>query len=165
VRKRASSPISLNEPKLGRAKPQAKAKERRSNMIKPMKLTFDVEGPSELAAGINGFTDKVTVVVESGDPGGEPGEFQDFIRQALIEWYDTAGVGLREEQETMSQDEIIDFAEKLAKKFVGKVESNRARSVETYAKCKQLLAMIAKSKEEANAAWQRDDPKGFLDWP
>jgi hypothetical protein len=116
-------------------------------MTKPMKLTFDVEGFSELAAGINGFTDKVTIVVESGDPGGEPGEFQEFMVLALNEWYDTAGVGLREEQETMSQDEIIDFAEKLAKKFVGKVESNRARSVETYAECKQLLAMIAKGKE------------------
>jgi hypothetical protein len=124
------------------------AKERRSIMTKPMKLTFNVKGPSAHAAGIIGFTDKVTIVVESGDPGREPGEFQDFVRQALAEWYDLAYVELCKEQGTLSQNaEIIDFAEKLAKKFVGKVESNRARSVETYAECKQLLAMIAKGKE------------------
>jgi len=38
--------------------------------------------------------------------------------------------------------QIIDAAEDLCKKFVDKVESGRARSVETYSDCKALLSMV-----------------------
>ena len=43
---------------------------------------------------------------------------------------------------------IIDLAEVLCDKFVKKVEPGRARSVETYAECKALLAIIKTWKEE-----------------
>jgi len=46
----------------------------------------------EPAAGINFYGDEVSITVISGDPGGEPGEFEEHMRQALAEWYDQAGV-------------------------------------------------------------------------
>ena len=42
----------------------------------------------------------------------------------------------------MDYYDIIEEAEKLAKKFVDKVESGKARSKETYQECKHLLATI-----------------------
>lgn len=55
-------------------------------------MKFTIFHPGELAAGIIGFTDTVTVSVESGDPGGYPGEFESFIQDCLREWYDGAKV-------------------------------------------------------------------------
>ena len=49
---------------------------------------FDIYVPGEYSAGIRGFTDAITVMVDSGDPGGIPGEFEEFIIEALAEWYD-----------------------------------------------------------------------------
>ena len=63
-----------------------------------IKFIYDIEHPGEYGAGIHGFSDTVIVIVESGDPGGESkGEdsFQDFMLQSLREWYDGAGVTLR----------------------------------------------------------------------
>lgn len=37
-------------------------------------------------------TERVTVKVESGDPGGKPGEFQQHVARALANWYDGAEV-------------------------------------------------------------------------
>jgi hypothetical protein len=51
--------------------------------------------PGEPAAGTVGFTDTVTIAVESGDPGGGVGEFVRFMRKALDEWYDGAEVTVR----------------------------------------------------------------------
>lgn len=31
----------------------------------------------------------------NGDAGGEPGEFEDHMRQALVDWFDGADVKLR----------------------------------------------------------------------
>ena len=59
-----------------------------------MKIQFDIISPGEIAAGIRGFTDLVSVDVDSGNPGGEAGEFEEFIRQALADWYDGARVFL-----------------------------------------------------------------------
>ncbi|MDD2869632.1 hypothetical protein [Neomegalonema sp.] len=55
------------------------------------KMVYDVYVPSEYSAGIRGFTDTVTVIIESGDPGGEKdGEysFVEEMRKFLNEWYD-----------------------------------------------------------------------------
>lgn len=52
-------------------------------------IVFDVCVPGDYAAGIRGFSDTVTITVDSGDPGGEPGEFEAHIRQALVEWYES----------------------------------------------------------------------------
>jgi len=59
-----------------------------------MRLYFDVEHSGELGAGLRPYTDRVVIDVESGDPGGENGEFAEFMREALAEWFDGAGVGL-----------------------------------------------------------------------
>lgn len=58
---------------------------------------YDIDVPGEIGAGIYGFTDKITIHVESGDPGGDvEGEhsFGEFMQQALREWYDGGGVSL-----------------------------------------------------------------------
>jgi len=62
--------------------------------MKPLQLRFNIYVPGEKAAGIIGFEDTVVVTVNSGDPGGEPGEFEEHIRGALIEWYDGGNVVL-----------------------------------------------------------------------
>lgn len=62
--------------------------------IKSVTYVFDIEVPSEYSAGIRGFTDKIVVSIESGDPGGEPGEFTQAMEQFLREWYDTQNVHL-----------------------------------------------------------------------
>ena len=58
---------------------------------------YEINHPGEYAAGIIGFSDTVTINIGSGDPGGDKtGEdsFQEFMRQALLEWYDGASVDL-----------------------------------------------------------------------
>lgn len=57
-----------------------------------MKIEFDIYHPGEIDAGIHGYTDLVSIYVESGDPGGEKGEFAEFMKDALTEWFDGAGV-------------------------------------------------------------------------
>lgn len=54
-----------------------------------MKLTFEITFSGETDAGFVPFTDTVTVEVESGNPGGEPGEFTEYMRQSLQDWYGT----------------------------------------------------------------------------
>ena len=56
------------------------------------KFKFNIEQPGEPAAGILPFTDQVEVTVASGDPGGEPGEFEIFITECLADWFDGAKV-------------------------------------------------------------------------
>lgn len=55
-------------------------------------MKFQIVHPGEPFAGITGFNDEVEIIVESGDPGGEPGEFEAFMRDCLAEWYDGASV-------------------------------------------------------------------------
>ena len=55
-----------------------------------LKLIVDV--PSERSAGIIGFTDEIEIKIKSGDPRGEPGEFEEFIKECLAEWYDVIHV-------------------------------------------------------------------------
>lgn len=61
----------------------------------PKTFRYDIEYPGELAAGLRGFTDTVTITVESGNPGGYasgPDSFQAFMRGVLVDWYDGAYV-------------------------------------------------------------------------
>lgn len=53
---------------------------------------FQIECPSEYSAGIIGFSDMVTITIDSGDPGGNHGEFEEWMRDSLREWYDGCGV-------------------------------------------------------------------------
>lgn len=66
------------------------------NRMPCKKLVFNIHMPSELSAGLRGFTDTVTIFVESGDPGGVPGEFEEHCKEMLQEWYDGAGIELEE---------------------------------------------------------------------
>lgn len=65
-------------------------------MPEEKELVFDVYFPGEPGAGLNSFSDVITIKCESGDFGGDPGEFEEFIIDALKEWYDGAGVEIRE---------------------------------------------------------------------
>lgn len=60
------------------------------------KLKFTIIHPGELAAGIWSYTDAVTVEVESSDAGGDKGEFAEFLRECLAEWFDGAKVHIGE---------------------------------------------------------------------
>jgi hypothetical protein len=53
-----------------------------------MKKHFIVYHPGEAAAGIEPLNDTITVEVASGDPGGEPGEFEEAMVHSLSDWYD-----------------------------------------------------------------------------
>lgn len=57
-----------------------------------MRLVFDVRYAGEAGAGLSPYTDSVTVEIESGEPGGEPGEFTEYMRKALEDWFDGATV-------------------------------------------------------------------------
>ena len=57
-------------------------------------FVYEIVHPGERAAGIDAFTDVVTITIESGEPGGEPGEFAQFMRDCLADWYDGARVTL-----------------------------------------------------------------------
>jgi hypothetical protein len=61
--------------------------------------------PEELDAGIRGFTEEVAVIVRSGDPGAGPGEFVEFIRGALGDWYDGARIYTSDEYREMVEAE------------------------------------------------------------
>jgi len=62
--------------------------------IKPLVLHYRIHIPPEPAAGLPGGDDEVTIIVESGNPGGEPGEFAEYMRQCLAEWCETDQVEL-----------------------------------------------------------------------
>lgn len=55
-------------------------------------IAFYVEHRADPSAGFNGYTEIVHVTLDSGDAGGGPGEFEEFMRAALAEWYDGASV-------------------------------------------------------------------------
>lgn len=57
--------------------------------MKPVGFKFWIHVPSERAAGLPGIDDVITITVDSGDPGGVLGEFEEFMRESLAEWYDT----------------------------------------------------------------------------
>jgi hypothetical protein len=63
-----------------------------------LKITYDIAYPGEPAAGLIPFTETITVIVESGDPGSFHGEFESFFLRAIEEWYDGAHVTIRGEE-------------------------------------------------------------------
>ena len=64
-----------------------------------MNIKYTIIHNGEPAAGFLPFSDMVTIFVKSGDPGGEDGEFRDYMKQCLAEWYDGAKVYLEKEVE------------------------------------------------------------------
>ena len=55
-------------------------------------LIFYINHPGEEEAGMRPFSDEIRITVESGEPGGAKGEFTEFMRQSLSDWYDGASV-------------------------------------------------------------------------
>lgn len=53
---------------------------------------YVVHCPGDMSVGLFPFNDKITVVVESGNPGGDEGEFQQDMQQFLKDWFDTPHV-------------------------------------------------------------------------
>jgi len=70
--------------------------------------TFDVYSSGDAAAGLSGYTEKVTVVLDSGSPFGEPGEFEEHLRSSLADWFDGATVSLARGRSQREQ-EVIDM--------------------------------------------------------
>ena len=59
------------------------------------KYIYRIEHSGDYAAGLRAYSEEVTIIVASGDPGGgESGEdsFQEFMRRSLEEWFDGARV-------------------------------------------------------------------------
>lgn len=50
--------------------------------------TFHIVVPSEMDAGIRGYYDEITVIVASGEPGGDADEFKEYVQTSLVEWFD-----------------------------------------------------------------------------
>jgi hypothetical protein len=46
------------------------------------------------------------------------------------------------------EENVIEYAKALCKKFIDKVESGKARSTETYNECKHLLFLIEEKEKE-----------------
>ncbi len=55
-------------------------------------LYFTIVHPSETAAGLLGYSEEITIIIDSGNPGGEPGEFEAYMCGCLAEWFDGAAV-------------------------------------------------------------------------
>lgn len=70
-----------------------------SQMPKPndgsVSYKYDVYDPGEYSAGIRSFHEVITVTLESGEPSeNNEGEFAEYVRQQLAEWYDASDVVL-----------------------------------------------------------------------
>ncbi len=43
------------------------------------KITYDIDDPGDMSAGIWGFSDTITIMIDSRDPGCGEGEFEEFM--------------------------------------------------------------------------------------
>lgn len=78
-----------------------------------MKIVFDVVNPGDLNAGLISYTDTVTVEIESGDPGGNDGDFAEYMRDILAEWFDGAKVTERKSRSIEQLARDIAYANSL----------------------------------------------------
>lgn len=78
--------------------------------------TFNITVPGEYEAGINGFTDTIKILVESGEPGGDSGEFEEHIQSCLKEWYDGGDVSLQKIPER-----VVSIKTKIDKRIFAKL--------------------------------------------
>lgn len=58
-----------------------------------MKFYYHVDHAGEEGAGIRAYSETVCVELTSGgEPGGDPGEFEEHMKEALSDWFDGAVV-------------------------------------------------------------------------
>ena len=65
--------------------------------LSPIIWVYEIKHPGEPSACLQAYNDTVTVRLISGDPGGKPNEFQEYIRKYLLAWYGGAKVTIKEE--------------------------------------------------------------------
>ena len=73
-----------------------------------MHIKFHIENHGEPAAGLMPYYDEVTIEVKYS-AGGEDGEFLEYIRESLIEWFDGSAVFTNEEWNLHLQQEREPF--------------------------------------------------------
>ena len=121
---------------------------------------FFINMPEDYSAGMNGFTDVVTISFESGDPGGDDGEFEDWALGWLPEWYDGARVSLIDD--TQKIDAKWKAAEKLVRESKSELEriiSNDGEDITYYNPQVLDLAIsnLIKARSEMSTARYIDD--------
>ena len=57
-------------------------------------MTFEIRSDGDSSAGLLPFSNLIVLSVHE-DPGGEPGDFKDFLTETLREWFDGAEVQCR----------------------------------------------------------------------
>jgi len=62
----------------------------------PKGYTYEVCNRGDEAAGFAGYTETVVITLDSGSPLGEPGQFAEYMRECLADWFDGATVRLAE---------------------------------------------------------------------
>lgn len=67
-----------------------------------MKLEFIIYFGGEPAAGLNSFSDSVTIITDGIE---EEPDFTEHIRSALLEWYDGASVETKHEYDERMEAE------------------------------------------------------------
>jgi hypothetical protein len=67
--------------------------------------------------GIEQYNDRVCVIFESGNPGGEPGEFETFFGDSLTEW-----CGFDPEVIASKVDSVVGFDSLIQKKYIYKID-------------------------------------------
>ena len=68
--------------------------------MNPLRIQYIIHHPGEEGAGIRPYDEDVVIQVMSGDPGGDPGEFTEFMRDCLAQWFDGAWVSATAEEGT-----------------------------------------------------------------
>ena len=65
-------------------------------------VTVEVRYAGDSSVGIFSFNDEITLRCESGEWGGDDGEFEDAAVQFFKDWYDTPGVTIRKRKEEVA---------------------------------------------------------------
>lgn len=59
------------------------------------KFVFEILNQGGINAGLCSFTDTIIVFVGSGNPGGNPGQFEEYMKNCLSDWFNGANVVLK----------------------------------------------------------------------
>jgi hypothetical protein len=76
-------------------------------MIEPLKLEYVVLWSPELGAGTYGGEENITIIIESGDPGGEPGDFAESLKDFLKNWFDASVITKEERQRQIDAENAM----------------------------------------------------------
>ncbi len=60
-----------------------------------MEISFDISGYDMTSCGTSVEEETIVITVASGDPGGNSGEFAEYLRGCLDSWYNGAVINIR----------------------------------------------------------------------